>query len=157
MHSNPSIMPEASLWRRLAALVYDSFLLFGLLVVPLLILQAALHWGESGYGTQGVAHALPELAPRWILQLYWVLVIAGFYVIFWLRNRQTLGMQAWRLQLETDDGSPLTLAHCLLRLSAALLSWACLGLGYCWCLLPGQRAWHDTLSGTRVVVHEKRN
>ena len=146
----------ASLWRRLAALVYDSFLLFGLLVAPLFVLQALLHWSEANYGTDGVAHQLPSLAPKWTLQIYWLLVITGFYCTFWLRNQQTLGMQAWRLRLQTTDGSPLRLKHCLLRLAAGLLSWLCFGLGYLWCLLPSRTTWHDRLSGTIVVVHEKR-
>jgi uncharacterized RDD family membrane protein YckC len=148
---------NASLWRRLAALVYDSFLLFGLLVAPLLVLQALLHWSEaSSYGTQGVAHELPGLAPTWVLQVYWLVVITGFYCTFWLRNHQTLGMQAWRLQLETVDGSPLTLKHCLLRMLVGTLSLICAGLGFLWCLLPAHRTWHDIVSGTRVVVHDKR-
>ena len=149
-------LPSAPLWRRLAALVYDSFLLFGLLVVPLFVLQALLHGSSTDYGTQGVAHELPGLAPKWILQMYWLIVIASFYCIFWLRNRQTLGMQAWRLQLETVDGSTLTLKHCVLRLLAGALSVACGGLGFFWCLLPGKKTWHDVLSGTQVFVHEKR-
>ncbi len=153
---SPSHLPAASLWRRLAALFYDSFLLFGLLVAPLFLLQALLHWSEASYGTQGVAHELPKLAPAWLLQVYALLVIAGFYCTFWLRNRQTLGMQAWRLRLETTDGSALTLRHCILRWLAGILSLACAGLGFLWCLLPAHCTWHDWLSGTRVVVHEKR-
>jgi uncharacterized RDD family membrane protein YckC len=83
-------------------------------------------------------------------------VICAFYCTFWLRNKQTLGMQAWRLQLETIDGSPLTIQHCIKRWLAGILSMGFGGLGFLWCLLPKHQTWHDILSGTRVVVHEKR-
>jgi uncharacterized RDD family membrane protein YckC len=39
------------------------------------------------------------------------------------------------------------------RLAAAALSWLALGLGWLWILVdPQRRAWHDRLSGTRVVL-----
>jgi uncharacterized RDD family membrane protein YckC len=66
-------------------------------------------------------------------------------------------MQAWRLQLESANGSPLTLKQCLLRMAVGTLSMGCLGLGFFWCLLPARITWHDKLSGTRVLLHEKRN
>jgi uncharacterized RDD family membrane protein YckC len=38
-----------------------------------------------------------------------------------------------------------------------LLSWLPLGLGFLWMLVDSQgRAWHDRLSGTRVVELPKR-
>lgn len=86
-----------------------------------------------------------------------LVIVAGFYCLFWLKNGQTLGMQAWRLTLDTSDGSTLTLRHCLVRLAAAIPSIAVGGLGYWWCLLPGRQTWHDRCSGTRVSVHPKRN
>lgn len=143
----------APLWRRLFALIYDTFLLFGLLM---------------GYGFACVlgVHALGVDAPHelfrqgglasWLLFLGMLSLIVGFYSFFWLRNGQTLGMQSWRLQLETTDGAPLSFKHCLIRMAAGVLSWAALGLGFLWCLLPNQGTWHDKLSNTRVTVHEKR-
>jgi len=44
----------------------------------------------------------------------------------------------------------------LRRLAWAVVSWLPLGLGYLWILVdPQRRAWHDRLSGTRVVVLPK--
>lgn len=148
-----SELGTAPLWRRLFALIYDAFLLFGLLM---------------GYGFACVlgVHALGVDAPHelfrqgglasWLLFLGMLGIIVGFYCFFWLRNAQTLGMQSWRLQLETTDGTPLTIKHCLKRMAAGALSWAALGLGFLWCLLPNQGTWHDALSRTRVTVHDKR-
>ena len=38
-----------------------------------------------------------------------------------------------------------------------MLSAACVGLGYLWCLFDrDKRYWHDILSGTRLVLLPKR-
>ncbi len=157
MPSNQSLsnnpLPNAALWRRIAALVYDSFLLFGLLM---LFGYAAIGLENLLLGTQHVETS-STAGGNPLVFIGMLTVICGFYCLFWLRNKQTLGMQAWRLQIETIDGSPLTIKHCLLRMTAGALSWSCAGLGYLWCLLPARMTWHDTLSGTRVVEHEKRN
>jgi uncharacterized RDD family membrane protein YckC len=156
----PAPPPEArpaGAWRRIAALVYDSFLLFGLLVVPLFVLNALIHAGSSAYGAEGVAHDLPPLAPKWMIQLYWVLVIAAFYSYFWRRHGQTLGMQAWRLQLTRIDGGRPSLQQCLLRLFIGLPALLLGGLGYWWIWIDRERlAWHDRASDTRVVVLPKK-
>jgi uncharacterized RDD family membrane protein YckC len=153
----PADAPSAGVWRRLAALVYDSFLLFGLLVVPLFVFNAAMHAGATPYGTEGVTHELPPVAPKWLIQLYWVLVITLFYSYFWHRQGQTLGMQAWRLQLARSDGGRPGLRHCLRRLLMGVPALLLGGLGYWWIWLDRERlAWHDRFSDTRVVVLPKR-
>jgi uncharacterized RDD family membrane protein YckC len=146
------MLPNAPLWRRLGALIYDSFLLFGLLMLFGGIAVGIESWlfGKTYVETSSTAGGNP------LLFVGMLLVVCAFYCVFWLLNKQTLGMQAWRLQLETIDGTPLTLKHCLKRWCAGILSLACAGLGFFWCLLPKQETWHDKLSGTRVVVHEKR-
>ncbi|MEZ5493352.1 MAG: RDD family protein [Pseudomonadales bacterium] len=146
------MLPNASLWRRLGALIYDSFLLFGLLMLFGGISVGIESWlfGKNHVETSSTAGGNP------LVFVGMLLVVCAFYCVFWLQNKQTLGMQAWRLQLETVDGSPLTLKHCLMRWCTGALSFACGGLGFLWCLLPTHETWHDKLSGTRVVVHEKR-
>ena len=144
--------PIAPLWRRLAALVYDSFLLFGLymlygyavvLVESRLMGMPALEQSPSAGGNPWVFIGL-------------VLVTVTFYSLFWLKNGQTLGMQAWQLQIATVDGQPLTLKQCLLRCLMGAVSLGCFGLGYFYCLLPGKHTWHDRFSRTRIIVHPKR-
>ena len=45
----------------------------------------------------------------------------------------------------------------MIRCLGALLSAACLGLGYLWKLVDrNHRYWHDYLSGTRLVLLPKR-
>lgn len=133
----------ASLLRRLAAGAYDLLLLAGLLMglgVAALMLRG---------GT-----AVPPGTP-WFQAL--VLLVCGvFYAGFWCRGGQTLGMRSWRLRVQKTDGSPLDPATAVLRFAAALLSVLPAGLGLLWILVDRERrAWHDRLTGTRVVLLPK--
>ena len=150
----PETLPPPGLLRRLAAMLYDT-----LLVLPLIMLAVALSLGlyvALVKLTGGVAD--PDALSPALRQVIIVVTVIGFFSIFWVKNGQTLGMQAWRIKLVTVDGEALTMKHCLLRALGAMLSIACLGLGYLWCLFDRQkRYWHDSLSGTRLVLLPKRN
>lgn len=149
-------LPSAGPIGRLAALVYDSFLLFGLLFVPLFILTA-IRAPRSNLQTDGVVHELPLIGPAYVMLPYTILMIAAFYYYFWRRNGQTLGMQAWRLRLDSRDGGRASIRQCLVRMPLGFLSLLLGGLGYWWIWLDRDRlAWHDRLSNTRVVVLPKR-
>ncbi|MGB5621495.1 MAG: RDD family protein, partial [Gammaproteobacteria bacterium] len=68
---------------------------------------------------------------------------------------QTIGMRAWRLQLIRDAGHDQAVSpiQALGRLAAACLSALPAGLGYVWILFDRRGlAWHDRLSGTRIVL-----
>jgi len=146
-------LPPPGLLRRLAAMLYDTFL-----VLPLIMLSVALALGlyvSLVKLTGGVPD--PEALSPALRQLIIVITVVGFFSIFWIKSGQTLGMQAWRVQLVTVEGGSLTMKRCLLRALGALLSAACLGLGYLWCLVDREkRYWHDMLSGTRLVTLPKR-
>src|SRR5690606_586065 len=150
-------LPGAGLPRRLAAMVYDGFLLFGLLVVPLFIFAAIKYSGMQALPNEAVTHELPPIAPKLFLQTYWVFVIAGFYTYFWRKNGQTLGMQAWRLRLDSASGGRPSWQQCALRLAVGPLSLLIGLLGYWWMLIDKEgRTWHDRASDTRVVLLPKR-
>jgi uncharacterized RDD family membrane protein YckC len=91
------------------------------------------------------------------LQLYLLLIAFAFFGWFWVHGGQTLGMRAWRLRLVSADGGPVSWKQAAIRFAAALLSWSCLGLGFFWALIDREkRAWHDRLSGTRLILLPKR-
>jgi uncharacterized RDD family membrane protein YckC len=135
-------MKTAGLLRRLGAMAYDT-----LVVAALLMLAGFAALALTG----GEAIAAGRLWFRFLL----LLVIAGFFCGFWMRGGQTIGMRAWRLKLVSDrvpDGE-VSLPQALGRIAAACLSALPAGLGYLWVLLDrGGLAWHDHLSGTRVVL-----
>ena len=81
-----------------------------------------------------------------------------FFGAFWTRRGQTLGMVAWRLKVERDDGTSLRWSDALLRLAGASVSLLAFGLGYFWIWIDRDRlAWHDRWSHTRVIVLPKRS
>lgn len=92
-----------------------------------------------------------------LVQALTVFATVGFFCLFWVKNGQTLGMQAWRIKLVGCNGAPLNLRRALLRCVGACLSAGCLGLGYLWCLVDrNKRYWHDYLSGTELILLPKR-
>ena len=138
-------MASVPFFRRLAAMLYD-----GLLVLALLFLATlpfiALRGGEPVEGDNNLVY-----------QLILCLVIYGFFVGFWVRSGRTLGMQSWRLQLETMDGSKVNLRVATLRFFASLVSLIPAGLGFFWALWDKDRlTWHDRISKTRIVYYPKK-
>ena len=131
------------LLRRLAALLYDAVLLFGLLLLAAgLAIIPYMTLVDSDFP----AHA-------WWFRAWLLVVIGGFYAWFWTHGGQTLGMSAWRLRLVRADGGRPSLADALLRLTCAALALAPAGLGLLWVLIDSDRlAWHDRWSRTRLVM-----
>lgn len=128
----------AGLGRRLGAMLYD-FLLVVALWMLLGFVAVALNQGEANQSP--LFHSL-------LLVSTFV-----FFAFFWMRGGMTLGMQAWRLRVQTLDGMSITLMQSLVRFVAAGVSLAALGLGYWWVLFDAERrSWPDIASQTRVVV-----
>jgi len=140
----------AGLLRRLGALVYDT-----LLLAAVLMIATALFLPLTG-GEAITRVGSPLLV--WTYRAVLAGIVVIFHGVFWTRRGQTLGMAAWRLRLEREDGGTLTWGDTLRRLAAAVLSLLPAGLGWLWILVdPGKRAWHDRLSHTRVVVVPKKS
>lgn len=136
-HDGPA---PAGLARRFAAALYDLLLVAGIVMASSFVLIIA----RGG-------RAVPVGHPGY--QLFLVAQAAAFFILFWHRGGQTLGMRAWRIRVESLRGEPLTLPVAARRFAAALLSLAAFGLGFLWMLIdPLKRTWHDRLSGTRVVL-----
>ena len=137
-------LASAGLIRRLAAAVYDGLLVIGVLMIVTLVLVVA---------TGGEAIPSGTLT----FQLIVLLVLFLFYGSFWVYGGQTLGMRAWRLRVEMQQGGPLGWQEAGRRFAAALLAWLPLGLGMVWLVVDRDSlAWHDRLSGTRVVLLPKK-
>ncbi len=143
----------ANLWRRLAALIYDAFLLFAITLAYfslLTLLKAIL------ISTQPIEDFQPGLLLQCIMMLGWLAALIGYYYISWRKQGQTLGMKSWRLKLQQADGSLATPEQCIKRSLLASLSLAIGGMGYLWCLVPPAKAClHDIYSATEVVVLPK--
>ena len=118
----------AGLWRRLAALFYDSRLLLAIWFIAIVIL-------------------MPLTAGTYLLFISFF-----FYAWFWMHGGQTLGMRSWKLQLHNLRDGPVSWLQCLLRFIVALPAGLLFGLGYGWLLIDKQKlTWHDRYSETHIV------
>jgi uncharacterized RDD family membrane protein YckC len=137
--SNP--VELAGLFRRLAAMVYDGFLLAALWFLATGIL-VALNGGNALSPFQGQLILFPSI----------ILLTASFYTWFWTHGGQTLGMRTWKIRLVTSEGKAITRHQALIRILSSIPSIACLGMGYMWIFVDSEKStWHDHLSQTRVV------
>lgn len=134
----PSPRP-ASLWRRLAAIVYDTFAVFG---VSFAAGAAALAWRHG---------ATPPSGLSWFTG-YLLLANYAYFAYSWRRG-QTLGMRAWKLRVvDCTHGGRVAWRQTAIRFAVALLAWVPAGFGYWRSLWDAEgRAWHDTASGTRLI------
>lgn len=89
--------------------------------------------------------------------LGWLLLLMLFYVWFWHKSGQTLGMRTWRIQVvNPQQHSPPGWRQSIYRSIAGIFSFFCFGAGYWFALFHPRRAClHDLLSGTQVVVLPK--
>ena len=139
----------AGVLRRFGAMLYDL-----LVVLALCFIVTALFLPFTG--GEAITPDRSGGVER-IYQATLLLVVVLFFCGFWTRRGQTVGMLAWRLRVERNDGGILTWRDALVRLGGACVSLAALGLGYFWIWIDRERlAWHDRWSGTRVVVVPKR-
>ena len=137
MQESPNEIPvPATLWRRLAAILYDLLLLFAWVFIPWVAIFMVTERTFEGPVFQALVY----------------LQIGLFYTYFWRLKGQTLGMQVWKIRTVNDHGETLTWGECAVRYFFATFSLALMGLGFIWILFdPDRLAWHDRASGTRVL------
>jgi len=127
------------LFRRLLAMAYDTAA-----VVALWLFATALAM-ITGFRELSVVRD-PVYA------LYLLLVWFAYLAWCWHRGGMTLGMRAWRIHIEGEDGGLPGWTACAVRFAVSVLSAAAAGLGFAWSLFDREkRAWHDTLSHTRLI------
>jgi uncharacterized RDD family membrane protein YckC len=159
----PAPLRPASLALRLAAMIYEAILLFGVVFIVSYALLALLRW----------TYPLPP-GPRFALQAVLFVAIGGYFVWCWTRSGQTLALKTWNLKVLAGDGRPPALGRAVARYLLAWHLWlpgllwvalfqthaigdlAALGIGFAALLLPGladrdRRLLHDRWTGTRVV------
>lgn len=150
----------AGLARRLAAAVYDGFLLFAVLFAA-----GAIYAGIQGsiapiettqFNTGDITHELEPVAEGWLYNSYLLCVITLFYSGFWCKKGQTLGMQAWRIKLQNREGNIISFKAAVIRVVVALFTLGPMGM----MTIPFTRhnqAIFDIVSRTYVIHLPKDN
>ena len=110
--------PPASLIKQLAAMFYDSLLIFAVLFFATAI-ALIFNQGEA-------------IESNPMFSLYLLFLLFTFYAWFWHKSGQTLGMRVWKIRIVSEFGGNPSWGFCYLRLCFALLSLLCFGLGYFW-------------------------
>ena len=135
---------KCSLGRRLAAIAYDTLLLFAVLFIAAWLLL--IGFGEEFAGSRNP-----------LIYIYYIGVSLLFFGWFWTHGGQTLGMKVWRIKVITEQGEPINWSQATIRFGVAMLSWSCVGAGYLWALVNNEnRGWHDLASNSRLVVIPKK-
>jgi uncharacterized RDD family membrane protein YckC len=137
---------KPGLARRLAAMFYDSLLVFAITFTATLLVVGVRIVGERAITGDY----------KYFLQLVLFASVTLFFTWFWTRTGQTLGMQTWRLRIDSVDGGRISWRQAGVRFVVAIASALCLGLGYLWILWDRDKcSWHDRASGSRVVMLPK--
>lgn len=163
------VLPTAGFLRRLGALIYDALLLMALIVI-------------AGFVALPFTGGEAPSPGNPFYQTYLFVLSYLFFAWFWTRGGQTLGMRAWRLRVQNEDGSAISWSQSLLRFMAGIASLVLLGLGfyltrnepmsrlyiagiaswvvfalsYCWIFIDKHSmAWQDHFSHCKVVVLPK--
>jgi len=101
--------------RRLGAMIYDGLLLLAIwMVLGLVFVLVGEVTGRALIPLQFVVNLLAAWA---------------FFAWFWTRTGQTLGMQAWNIQLRDEAGGPVNPKQATLRYLVALAQWLGILLG----------------------------
>jgi uncharacterized RDD family membrane protein YckC len=156
-------MRVPSLYRRLAAWVYEGLLLFAVCAITGLLFSLATH------STNALTHHV-------LLSGVLFFIIGGYLSWFWSKG-QTLAMKTWRFKITDSIGMPISIRRAALRyvlswlwfapplialaltnlnkprLYAAMSGWLIAYILMAW-LHPSQQFLHDRLAGTRLMTTE---
>jgi uncharacterized RDD family membrane protein YckC len=129
----------ATVFRRLAALVYDGLLLLAVLFLGTLVLLP-LTGGES---------ITPQDSGAWEYAYRgWIaLLTLGFFGVSWTRRGQTLGMMSWKIRLLRDNGGLPGWKDAGIRLLSGAILLLCAVLGVAAVARP-----HDSPLGRWAAV-----
>ncbi len=131
-------MRNVSIWRRFGAILYDSFLVFAILIIMSLPLY--------NFDLQG------SESLKITMQIYYYFITQYFFVWFWVNNQGTLGMKTWEIKIVSDNEEPLTYKKAVVRFNIAILSFLFFGLGFLISIFREDRkCLHDFISRTNLV------
>lgn len=135
-------MKPAGFFKRIFSLMYDTLAVLGIIFSSTLVL--VLINGEIS--SENTINSFLQRA---------ILISSGplFYCYFWLKGEgQTLGMQAWKIRLVSEDGSNLSWSICIKRCVISFLTILPLGVGFAYMFFDKEnRSLSDIYSRTRVI------
>ena len=131
-------MKYLSIWRRILSILYDSFLIFALLVIMSMPFYSF--------------NIEEDFALKIMMQIYFYFIIQFFFVWFWVNNRATLGMRSWGVIIVDDTGNGISYKRAIIRFNMAIISFAIFGLGFFISIVrKDKKCMHDIISKTYLT------
>ena len=134
-------MKDAGFFKRVFSLIYDSLAVIGI-ILSLSLLLVLVNGGST-----------EENKFASLIQ-FLIITLSGpcFYTYFWLSNNgQTLGMQAWRIQLVSNN-KELSVKDCLYRCFISVISFLIFGMGYFLILFRNDnKSLADLITNTKII------
>ncbi|GFD84632.1 RDD family protein [Alteromonas sp. KUL150] len=124
--SESETLERAGFIRRLLAMVYDTLVAtaVGMCAAMVMIVTLVVMLKNGTLDLQGYAEPADLIQASFgyklLIQAWVGLWIAGFFLWFWRRGGQTLGMRAWRLRIYSTVEEPMTWPRLFIRLFASL-------------------------------------
>ena len=138
-------MKGAGFFKRVFSLIYDSLAVIGIML-SLSLLLVLINGGST-----------EENKFASLIQ-FLIITFSGpcFYTYFWLSNNgQTLGMQAWKIQLISNKNG-LSVKDCLYRCVISVISFLIFGIGYFLILFrKDNKSLADLLTKTQIIDLKK--
>jgi len=162
MSEQQNVLGAPGIFRRLATIIYDSFLIFACCLVTGGVVVGAKIASMSEQHIEAMRangqRAIDGPVESAILFTVCALTVFLFYGYFWRKTGQTLAMQAWRTKLVCLDGSPRpTWTQCVIRFFVGLFAFALGGIGFLWMYTnPARKTWQDLASNTELQLLEKK-
>lgn len=121
-------------FRVCAALCYDllsiSVLVYFASFLPIILSGNSIEAGNKG------------------LQLF-IIIISILYFFYCFKKGKTFGMQAWRLELQSENGGKISDYQIMIRMIGGIFSFLFFGIGYLFILFnQRKRSLHDIASKT---------
>lgn len=150
-----TLFPRAGFFRRLGAWIYDALLVVAIYMFVSLLCSTTF----VILFTNGIIGGGADVAPseymaqsitfKVVMNSLSFLAIVYFFLFFWSRSGQTLGMKAWRLRIQHVNGQLMSKKTGCKRLLVSFL-----GLGNFWIFFnwKNKLSLQDTLTETEVVV-----
>lgn len=147
--------PRAGFRRRFGSWVYDVLIAFAVYMVAGAVSFFLIYLGHyfGLYGMQGHEHFSDTISNtawlKWPNELWKLAWVGFFFVYFWAKSGQTLGMRAWRLRVQNQDGTRISKITGVKRLLPTLF-----GLGNLTVIFDRKNklSLQDRLTNTEVVV-----
>lgn len=144
--SSKDVKP-APIWRRVAAIFYDLFL-----VIALLISVGFIQQFFTVIINKFNLTFLEKINQKAFFVVL-LLVTITFFCYFWIKAKQTLGMRAWKIYICNADYSSISFKQAIIRCLVAIPAISLCFIGILWPLIDKKkRSWQDIASAT-ITCH----